>query len=465
MKKLFTLALVFNCFVAFSQIIYVNTSTGNDTNNGLSQTQGSGSTGPKKTISGQNGGFSVLTSGEILSIAAGNYNEDVIVDKDVQLIKTGIGAIELASLTLSQTAKILGNQPSDGAFLAPVVTINAGSSISEGLQLLKTGGVINVNSGIYDEQLTFTKSCYLNGLQEPVISNLVLDGAAIVVTLEGSVRISGTLQLNRPAGGIIETSSYNLILNDGASTTPGNASSYVRTSGTGNLVIEGFTNNLTVFPVGTASGYAPVLIDDNNNTGETIRVRVRQAGNVLSFNPDLPSIVNSHIRLEWTIGESEPGGNDAVVRFEYTGANEPSDWNTVANRIVGRNPSGVWIPGDNSALGEGFASAGFTELAGTFAVYSDFPNSIQTNELAQLLHVFPNPFENELFVDYSSDKSELLSIQLLDINGRLVSSTSSAIAPGKNLLTFSSFDQLTAGMYLIKLIGSEGVYTSRVVKN
>jgi len=302
-------------------------------------------------------------------------------------------------------------------------------------------------------------------LQEPVIRNLVLDGGSIVVTLEGSVRISGTLQLNRPAGGIIETSSYNLILNDGASTTPGNASSYVRTSGTGNLVVEGLSNALTVFPVGTASGYAPVLIDDNNNTGETIRVRVRQAGNVLSFNPDLLPTINSHITLEWTIGESIAGGNNAVVRFEYTGANEPSDWNTVANRIIGRNPTGVWISGDNSAIGEGFASAGFTELSGTFAVYSDFPNAIQTNGFAQDLRVFPNPFANELFIDYTADKSELLTIQLLDLNGRLVSSTASSTVSGKNVLTVNSFDQLSSGMYLLKLIGSEGVYTSRVVKN
>jgi hypothetical protein len=465
MKKLITLALVFSCFIASSQIIYVNTLTGNDTNTGLSATQGSGSAGPKKTISGQDGGISVLTAGEILSVEAGNYNENVIIDKNLQLIKTGTGAVELASLTLSQSAKIIGNQPADGAFLAPVVTINAGSSISEGLQLLKTGGVINVNAGVYDEQLTFTKTCYLNGLQEPVIRNLVLDGGSIVVTLEGSVRISGTLQLNRPAGGIIETSSYNLILNDGASTTPGNASSYVRTSGTGNLVVEGLSNALTVFPVGTASGYAPVLIDDNNNTGETIRVRVRQAGNVLSFNPDLLPTINSHITLEWTIGESIAGGNNAVVRFEYTGANEPSDWNTVANRIIGRNPTGVWISGDNSAIGEGFASAGFTELSGTFAVYSDFPNAIQTNGFAQDLRVFPNPFANELFIDYTADKSELLTIQLLDLNGRLVSSTASSTVSGKNVLTVNSFDQLSSGMYLLKLIGSEGVYTSRVVKN
>jgi len=464
MKKLFTLVFAFSCYVASSQIIYVNTLTGQDSNNGLAQTQGSGNSGPKKTISGQFGGFSALTGGEILSVAAGNYNEHVIIDKSVQLIKTGSGAIELASLTLSESAHVIGNQPAEGAFLANVVTINTGSSISEGLQLLKTGGVINVNPGTYDEQLTFSKTCYLNGLEEPVISNLILDGAAVVVTLEGSVRISESLQLNRPAGGIIETSSFDLILSSTASVTPGNAISHVRTSGTGNLVIEGITAAATLFPVGTASGYAPVTIDDANNTGETIKVRIRQANNPNSFNPDLPEQVNRHINLEWTISESDAGGNNASVRFDYSGANEPSDWTTVQNRLVGRNQSNTWNIGAGITIGDGFSSATFTDLGGVFAVYSDFPNAIGSLETAGNFSVFPTPFNDQLFINANSKSTEQITVQLTDISGKLISSTTAVLSKGQNQIALNSFAQFSNGIYLLRLITSQGVLTTKVVK-
>jgi parallel beta-helix repeat protein len=102
MKRVFSILLALALVLAFSLVattpvaaatpIYVNGTTGNDTWDGTSATWVSGTIGPKKTIQA---GVNVVDAGGTVNVAAGTYNENVVINKTNLTLKsqTALGAI------------------------------------------------------------------------------------------------------------------------------------------------------------------------------------------------------------------------------------------------------------------------------------------------------------------------------------------------------------------------------------
>jgi hypothetical protein len=98
MKKRSSILIALFCAVllgmvspSFAATWYVNTATGNDTWTGVNPTNVPAGTGPKKTIQAMVNG--TLAAGDIISIAAGTYNEQVVVtDKSITLQGAGVGS-------------------------------------------------------------------------------------------------------------------------------------------------------------------------------------------------------------------------------------------------------------------------------------------------------------------------------------------------------------------------------------
>jgi hypothetical protein len=279
-----------------------------------------------------------------------------------------------------------------------------------------------------------------------------------VLTLGGDLNVSNAVEVNQFNGGYLELSAFDLTLNTGAVITQGSAGSFVRTTGTGSLILQSLTDAITVLPVGVGMLYAPVTIDDANNSAETISLRVRSATNTNSFNPDLPAAVNSFIGLEWIMNESSAAGNNALVRFDYTGNSELNNWAEAQNRLVARNDGSNWASGTDSNIGEGFATATFTSLSGTFAIYSDFPNSIGVNNSLASATVFPNPFSNELFVALPADAKHV-AFNLIDLTGKVVASGTVS----SNVVSLPA--HLASGAYFLSLGSNGNQSVIKVMKN
>ena len=415
MRKLFTLAFAFTALLANSQTIYVNTATGDDSYDGLSASV-SGSNGPKKTI---NAGVATLNSGEILVIESGVYDENVVFNKNLQLVKTGANAVVANSITITDAADITGNLPVDQAIQSPSVTVHSGSSANDAYVFVAVNGALYLNGTQFSETISASKSFILTPIGSVTLGGIRMNGNSATLTLGGDLNVSNAIEVNQFNGGFLELSAFDLTVNTGAVLTQGSAGSFVRTTGTGSLVLQSLTDASTVLPVGVGNLYAPVTIDDANNTGESISVRVRSAMNTNSFNPDLPAAVNSFVGLEWIMNESGAAGNNATVKFDYTGNSELNNWADAQNRIVARNDGSTWNTGTDVNVGEGFASASFTSLGGTFAVYSDFPNAIGGQNANGTVAVYPNPFSNELFVALPA-QVQIASFNLIDVTGKLV---------------------------------------------
>lgn len=414
MRKLFTLAFTLSALFVNAQIVYVNTTIGDDSYDGLAATV-SGNNGPKRTI---NAGVEAVNAGEVLVVESGVYNENVVFNKSIQLVKTGNNAVEATSFTFTDAATLQGNPPVDGAFQSPTVTIQAGSSANDGYLFVAENGALYLNGSSFSDILFVNKSMVLVPIGNVDLAGIRMNGNSAVLTLGGDLTITGSLQLNQLNGGFLELSAFDLTVANGANLTMGSAGSFVRTSGTGNLILETLTDQTTVLPIGTGIYYTPLTIDDANNTGETIGARVRSAMNTNSFNPDLPGGVNSFVALEWALLESGAGGNNARIRFDYTGNAELNNWPAAQNRIVARNDGSTWSNGTDISINEAFASATFNSLGGTFAIYSDFPNAI-INAQSATAQVYPNPFSQELFVNVPEGISAA-PFTLTDLSGRIV---------------------------------------------
>ncbi len=144
MKKRSSILIALFCAVllgmvspSFAATWYVNTATGNDANSGVNATDVPVGTGPKKTIQAMVNG--TLASGDIISIAAGTYNEQVVItDKSITLQGAGVGSTIIqpaawAGLsTYSDATNIVWTGATQGRLpgnsFRPVIYVNASNT-------------------------------------------------------------------------------------------------------------------------------------------------------------------------------------------------------------------------------------------------------------------------------------------------------------------------------------------------
>lgn len=464
MKNLYTLLLMLCSVVVSAQtVIYLNSTTGDNSFNGLSSTV-NGTQGPKRTFGGDTGALALAAEGDIISVEAGTYSENVVIDHNISFVKTGSGQVAVTSMAFVNSARLIPSLPTDVAFNIPLVTINDGSSVIDGATLVGTNGTLVLNAGNYNESLFLSKSFNLLAIGNPSIQDVILAGNGITVVLEGSLAVSNSLQFNRPEGGKFEISSGQLRVLPGALMTAGTGMSYAVTTGGGQLVAD-VQSSGTVLPIGIASAYTPITISGvTSGTDEAVSVSVRGAGNVASFNPDLPLQVNSHIRLEWSI-QSNIEGN-ATIRFDYNGTFEPSDWNEVQNRVVARALSQTYeSAAASSVIGESFASAEFSVVKGVFAIYSDFPNAIPMAEQGMQFSAFPNPFHDAVSLQLNGRVSEHVSINVTDMAGRLLSSEQVVLSSPSIIHALNTHQLEASGIYFVSIASESGISTLRISKN
>lgn len=91
---------------------------------------------------------------------------------------------------------------------------------------------------------------------------------------------------------------------------------------------------------------------------------------------------------------------------------------------------------------------------------SSIPNTI--NEEADL-SIYPIPTSNNLFVDYCANENALSRWQLLSIDGRLIEEGIN-LYPNQGRLQLN-LNHVPSGIYLLKLVGNQGSYSRRIIKD
>ena len=183
------------------------------------------------------------------------------------LIYSG-SSYSVASVLPSFSNRTIISATNGCASVQPVLDIDnssVGSLILETSSSLGNSSYnLNVNGGFTNDgtftastgTITFKGSGTISGNSVTTFNNVTLDGSSISVDLGDNISITGTLTLT---SGNLNLSNYNLTLT--GSSSGGNSSSYINTSGTGALVKSVTTSGVTyTFPIGQ-SAYSPFTLN------------------------------------------------------------------------------------------------------------------------------------------------------------------------------------------------------------
>lgn len=79
--------------------------------------------------------------------------------------------------------------------------------------------------------------------------------------------------------------------------------------------------------------------------------------------------------------------------------------------------------------------------------------------------VYPNPFANQINVSFTSASNNIATIEILDIQGKLIQTNSLDVVAGFNNLTINNLNVLNNGFYFVRLTVNGEKQTYKLVKN
>jgi nitrous oxidase accessory protein NosD len=123
----------------------------------------------------------LVVNGWTIYIETGSYAENVTINKNVTLTGEAGGATAQKFILNSD----IGNASNN--IFAPVINVNPGGSIQDGILLVSSGGTVNVAAGTYNETITIPKAMTLRSVAGPASTTIDgLDGDPYVVTINHS---------------------------------------------------------------------------------------------------------------------------------------------------------------------------------------------------------------------------------------------------------------------------------------
>ncbi|MFD2247911.1 T9SS type A sorting domain-containing protein [Pontibacter ruber] len=168
--------------------------------------------------------------------------------------------------------------------------------------------------------LIFSSSSSQNAIAGS-FGKLVLENSSSI-KLAGPVTIAGELDLGKSK---LYLGNNNLIIKDQGTIKNASNLNYVITDGAGKLTQLGLgAGRKGIFPVGTAKGYAPVILE---NKGITDNFSVSVVEGYLQNGTIGPLVTEGVINKTWHIEEETTGGSDVNLTLQWNEADELSKFN------------------------------------------------------------------------------------------------------------------------------------------
>lgn len=200
-----------------------------------------------------------------------------------------------------------GNTTFNGIFETATPITFAGS----GIKTFRNGitGAGNINGSGSGKFVINGATATLGGtgtLQLPTTDGMDI---STNVNLISAKAVTGNIALL--TGGYIQLGNNDLTVT--GSITGGGASSYIKTNGTGSLILKNITT-ATMFPVGNGASYTPATIT-NTGIADDFAVNVA-AGTPCNADP------NQSVNRVWTITEATAGGSIADITMQWNTGDE-----------------------------------------------------------------------------------------------------------------------------------------------
>lgn len=338
-----------------------------------------------------------------------------------------------------------------------VFNVASGTTLTGNVPLNFEGTAINNNGSITVPTLRFQAPApnvpELNGTGS--ITTLVLNGGE--VQLGGTQTVTGTATFT--AGRLLLGDNDLIVTNTAANATAGgNSSSFCATTGSGQLKRELSSGN-NIFQVGIGSRYTPITLGAFAGPQDRFGVRALPEVNGEFGQPGeaTGSVLSSDVvGITWVVQEETPGASTADVTVQWNNSDELPNFGRTLSTVA-RYDGNNWI---TSALGPALGAEPFTRSISGVTSFREFCvsdgdamlNDIGTGIAATKrseLSIFPNPCNEILYVE-SGNGTAIRELQLLDLSGRRVLSTSGPQVGRISLATA----HLPSGTYILEVIGT-----------
>ena len=335
--------------------------------------------------SGQLFGSTGLESGSGVFSCAGNLTNNGNID-----IGTGAATFTL-SFVGSSSQTISGNGAGDFYSANLIINNSAGVVLSAYLELYS--GTLSLLNGTFNNGSNLKLDASENIIRSAgSLTNAPTFGTGINVTYTGNVttgnelpsgsfdlgnliiNASGTVTLGAPAtvngtltltSGKLALGSNDLTMGSSPGTiSGGSATSYVLTNSTGYMIQNVGSSDVT-YPVGSAIGYDPAILNNNGGTADNYSVRVAA---VTTNEHDATKTVHD----QWTINALSNISNNVTVTLTWNSTDQGVSFASGSAQI------GRWVSGSNWALLATGAVSGSDpySVSNTNPITSSFSNSI-----------------------------------------------------------------------------------------
>ncbi len=191
------------------------------------------------------------------------------------------------------------------------------------------------------------------------------------------------------------------------------------------------------------------------STGGDYTVTVSEAGGcsatavvTITENPE-PTVTISDNMTPLT--SSVSGGNTFTYQWFHNG-------NPLANETSPEIDPNLWGNGDYYL--EVTNEFGCTGISNTINFIVESTTSIGNPDFG--IKIYPTVFENEIHLEFISDKYLETEIRLMDLSGKQVRFQLENIVPGE--IKTLQLNHLSAGIYVLTVKSSEGMFTSKICK-
>ncbi len=361
------------------------------------------------------------TIGSILTLTNGSIEQNGF--------NLNLGSTSLSTVAVNRTFGKIKNSQNTGTLF---ILGNAGAANLSTLNLDTVNSIlINIPNGFTVDSLFYVKS--LASITKGFVN---LNGSTITLGTNASVSEAANQTFRGSTGSIKTTRNFASALSNNNVAGLG-----LKLSTSGAPGVTTLTRKHNVYTSGTG-------------------ISIKRNFTVSSANTVTASL------FEMSYDTTELSGADrGKLRFNKS-TNSGASWSnitgctpTTANNPTGYvNRNGVVVLNSTVTIYTLSDSAN-TPLSPVFTNNTSNSNSY-TN---QINGVYPNPFINELTIDFVSEVNSLLSVRMTDINGKVVYNGNFATQQGQNLMNINGAN-LASGVYLITLMNNIEVKTIRVIK-
>nr|WP_280904423.1 right-handed parallel beta-helix repeat-containing protein [Methanobacterium petrolearium] len=299
--------------------LYVDANLGNDSWNGTSATFIGGTTGPMKTITAA---INALTSWGTINVASGTYNENLVINKTINLKGSGENTVltpsnlenPIINITISGNASVISG------------FIISGATTSSAIDISGASGCTVTNNNITGNQIGIRVSGSSN-----TISSNNISGNNNGVYCDGNNQKIKNNTITQSSTGVTVENSENVEIEDNRITS--NAGTGVTIKNSNNTAIKG--NNISDNHDGVeiSDNSAGNVVDDNTITdNQDSGIEIQQSQNNQIKQNTIHNNVQTGIKLNQSNGNNINGNN---INGSSIGVDlQNSNYNTISGNTI-----------------------------------------------------------------------------------------------------------------------------------